>query len=51
MVWYGNGYGYGYGDGSDHVSGWKSLIERHKRVLVLKRPLGVIIIIDGGLYG
>jgi hypothetical protein len=34
-----------------HVSGWKSLIERQSRVLVLKRPLGVSIIIAGGLYG
>ena len=34
-----------------HVSGWKSLIERHSRVFVLKRPLGVSIMIAGGLYG
>eukprot|EP00732_Lithocolla_globosa_P005123 Lithocolla_globosa_v1_NODE_5090_length_1307_cov_19.570288.p3 type:complete len:127 gc:universal NODE_5090_length_1307_cov_19.570288:686-1066(+) len=25
-----------------HVPGWKSLIERQRRVLVLKRPFGVI---------
>ena len=34
-----------------HVSGWKSLIERHRRVLVLNRPFGVSIMMAGGLYG
>ena len=34
-----------------HVSGWKSLIDRHSRVFVLKRPFGVSIMIAGGLYG
>ena len=34
-----------------HVSGWKSLIERQSRVLVLKRPFGVSIMMAGGLYG
>jgi hypothetical protein len=32
-----------------HVSGWKSLMERHSRVLVAKRPLGVNILMEGGL--
>jgi len=34
-----------------HDSGWKSLIDRHSRVFVLKRPFGVSIMIAGGLYG
>ena len=34
-----------------HVSGWKSDIERHNLTQVLKRPLGVVIEIEGGLNG
>ena len=34
-----------------HVSGWKSLIERQRRVFVLNLPFGVSIMIAGGLYG
>ena len=33
------------------VSGWKSLIERQSLVFVWNLPLGVIIIIRGGLKG
>lgn len=32
-----------------HVSGWKSLIDRQSLVLVANLPLGVIILMDGGL--
>ena len=32
-----------------HVSGWKSDIERQRRMFVAKRPLGVYIFIEGGL--
>lgn len=34
-----------------HVSGWKSDILKHNFLFVLKRPLGVIIYIEGGLKG
>ena len=34
-----------------HDSGWKSLIERHNRWFGMKRPFGVYIKMDGGLYG
>lgn len=34
-----------------HDSGWKSDILRHRRVLGLKRPLGVIIMMLGGFRG
>ena len=34
-----------------HVSGWKSLMDRHSFVLVLKRPDGVSMRIEGGRYG
>ena len=34
-----------------HVSGWKSDMERHKRVFGLNRPDGVVIYILGGLNG
>lgn len=34
-----------------HVSGWKSEMERHSRVLVLKRPEGVIMYMLGGRNG
>lgn len=44
-----------YGGWCEHVayqvSGWKSLMDKHSRVLVLNRPDGVHIIIDGGLNG
>ena len=33
------------------LSGWKSLMERQRRVLISKRPLGVSIMIRGGLKG
>mmetsp|Transcript_98406 Transcript_98406/g.275590 ORF Transcript_98406/g.275590 Transcript_98406/m.275590 type:complete len:207 (-) Transcript_98406:263-883(-) len=33
------------------LSGWKSVMERHRRVFVSKRPLGVSISIDGGRCG
>ena len=34
-----------------HVSGWKSDMDKHKRVLGLKRPEGVNMRIEGGLSG
>lgn len=34
-----------------HVSGWKSDILKQSFLFVLKRPLGVIMYIDGGLKG
>jgi hypothetical protein len=34
-----------------HVSGWKSLMDRQRRRLVLKRPLGVHMITEGGFMG
>lgn len=34
-----------------HVSGWKSDMLRHSRVLGLKRPLGVSIRMEGGFRG
>jgi hypothetical protein len=34
-----------------HVSGWKSLMDRHSRLSVSKRPEGVTIMIAGGLNG
>ena len=34
-----------------HVSGWKSDIERQRRVSGRKRPDGVTIVIDGGFSG
>ena len=33
------------------LTGWKSLMDRHKRVPVAKRPLGVSIMMAGGLKG
>ena len=34
-----------------HVSGWKSDIDMQIRMFVRKRPLGVSIMMLGGLYG
>ena len=34
-----------------HVSGWKSDMDRHRRVLTAKRPEGVHMVMAGGLKG
>ena len=33
------------------VSGWKSLMDRHRRVLIWNLPFGVIMMMRGGLKG